>query len=59
MTFSFAFTHKIQSNGVTRPFWNCSSSKEEKARGIPCALNHQEMFLRSQKLLWPNVITYI
>jgi thymidylate synthase len=45
MTIFSAFSHKIQSNRSIYSFWNCSSSKEEKARDIPCALNHTRCFL--------------
>lgn len=59
MTISLAFTHKIQSNKTTYSFWNCSSSKEEKARGIPRAVNHQKMFFCPENYSGLMSLTYV
>jgi hypothetical protein len=57
MTIFFAFTHRIQSNRYILFFLELFRFNEEKAGGIPCALNHQKMFLYVlHKLLRLNVI---
>jgi hypothetical protein len=45
MTFFSAFTHGIQSNSDAVLFGTVQALKKKKVRGIPCALNHQLMFL--------------